>query len=58
MLLRYRLRRYRVNLGAKAYFFQEGEAARYQPARFGELRVSPGGDAVLVGLCDATGQRL
>jgi uncharacterized membrane-anchored protein len=33
-----------------AWFFKEGEARRWQTARFGELRVKPDGSAVLVGM--------
>jgi uncharacterized membrane-anchored protein len=33
-----------------AWFFREGEAARWRAARFGEFRVKPGGQALLVGL--------
>lgn len=33
-----------------AWFFKEGDAARWAPARFGEFRVKPGGQALLVGL--------
>jgi uncharacterized membrane-anchored protein len=33
-----------------AWFFKEGEADRWQPARFGEFRVKPDGSAVLIGL--------
>jgi uncharacterized membrane-anchored protein len=40
-------------LGTNAFFFQEGDAARYQPARYGEFRVDrDGGEAMLVGLRD------
>ena len=50
-LIRFR-KRARVQLGAEAFFFQEGERPRYQKARFGELRVDSDGESVLVGLCD------
>lgn len=33
-----------------AWYFKEGEAARWSKARYGELRVSPDGKALLVGL--------
>jgi uncharacterized membrane-anchored protein len=33
-----------------AWFFQEGQAQRYERARYGEFRVEPGGGALLVGL--------
>lgn len=52
--VRYRIRGYRnVRLGAEEYFFQEGHAGLYDTARFGELRVSDSGTALLVGLADA-----
>ncbi len=49
-LLRYRIRDRQLRLGAETFFFQEGQAERYARARYGELRVAPGGDSVLVGL--------
>jgi uncharacterized membrane-anchored protein len=53
--LRYRLRGSQIWLGTNAYFFEEGSAARYDKARFGEFRVDrDSGEAVLVGLRDAT----
>jgi uncharacterized membrane-anchored protein len=49
--LRYRMRGTQVWLGTNAYFFEEGSAARYERARFGEFRVDrDSGEAVLVGL--------
>ena len=36
-----------------AWFFAEGEAARWEKARYGEFRVTPDGRALLVGLADA-----
>ncbi len=48
-LLRYRLRG-RIRLGAESFFFQEGHAKHYNRARFGELKVAPSGESVLVGL--------
>lgn len=50
-LLRYRVRD-QVRLGAESFFFQEGHADRYAAARYGELRVAPSGESVLVGLRD------
>ncbi|QDL55476.1 GDYXXLXY domain-containing protein [Rhodoferax aquaticus] len=35
-----------------AWFFKEGQAARWQAAKFGEFRVLPDGRALLVGLAD------
>lgn len=37
-----------------AWFFKEGDAQRWQQARFGEFRVLPDGRALLVGMADAT----
>jgi uncharacterized membrane-anchored protein len=48
-----------VWLGTNAYFFAEGTAERYAPARYGEFRLSPQtGEAVLVGLSDENLNRL
>lgn len=59
LVLRYRLRHGRVWLGTNAFFFEEGEAERFNPARFGVFRVDPrSGEAVLVALADEAGQRL
>ena len=57
-LLRFRRRGDSVRLASDAYFFQEGQWERYAGARFGELRVSEDGDAVLTGLRDDQGHRL
>jgi uncharacterized membrane-anchored protein len=53
LLLRYKVRRGNVRLGAEAFFFQEGHGERYDKARYGELRVTEDGASVLVGLRDA-----
>jgi len=52
LLLRYRRRGGSLRLGADDFFFQEGNAGRYSATRFGELRVSASGEALLVGLRD------
>ena len=57
-LLRYRVRNGTVRLGAEAFFFQEGHAARYENAKYGELCVAEDGQSLLVGLRDAQGRRL
>ncbi|MCH9695151.1 MAG: GDYXXLXY domain-containing protein [Gammaproteobacteria bacterium] len=41
-----------VRLGAESFFFQEGQAALFDPARFGVLHVDDSGKSVLVGLAD------
>ena len=50
LLLRYRQRKYDVNIGPESFFFQEGHAKYYDNAHYGEIRVSNGGDVLLVGL--------
>jgi uncharacterized membrane-anchored protein len=57
-LLQYRRRARRIRVGSDAFFFQEGHAARYANAKYGELRVDRSGGSVLVGLRDTTLQRL
>lgn len=42
----------RVQVSTDAYFFQEGHAARFERARYGEFRVASDGQALLVGLRD------
>lgn len=46
--LRYRLRDNGVRIVTNAYFFPEGQAKRYEVAKFGELRVAENGEALLV----------
>jgi uncharacterized membrane-anchored protein len=49
----FRMRNGAVWIGTNAYFFEEGSATRFTPARFGKFRVDPrSGEAVLVALCD------
>jgi uncharacterized membrane-anchored protein len=51
--VRYRMRNGAVWIGTNAYFFDEGSAARFAPARYGKFRVDPrSAEAVLVALCD------
>ena len=57
-LLRYRKRGDSVRLASDAYFFEEGSWQKYRAARFGEIRVNTIGDAVLISLRDAKGERL
>ena len=52
ILLRFRKRGHNIQLGAESFFFQEGHAKYYNNARYGELRVAPSGESVLVGLRD------
>lgn len=40
----------RMKIGAESFFFQEGQADRYNSARYGELKVDANGNTVLIGL--------
>lgn len=51
--IRYRRRHGFVRLGSDAFYFQEGQDDRYAGAKYGEVRLTGSGDAVLVGLRDA-----
>lgn len=57
-LLKFRRRGESVRLASDAFFFEEGQWETYQRARFGELKVSDGGEAVLVGLRNEEFERL
>ena len=51
--LRYRLRNGQVRFTTDAFFFQEGHGERYEPARYGQLRVNTKGEPLLVALYNA-----
>lgn len=62
-LLRFQLRPSRwgtdqVQISTDAFFFQEGQARRYEGAQFGAFRVDAQGQALLVELRDAEGHPL
>ena len=57
-LLRYRKRGDSVRLASDAFFFEEGSGQDYRSASFGEIRINTKGDAVLIALLDAEGERL
>jgi uncharacterized membrane-anchored protein len=48
--MRYRVREGRVKFATNGFFFEEGRAADYAGARFGEFRVAPSGELLLTGL--------
>ena len=57
-LLRFRIRNGQPKFASNAFFFQEKQGSFYQNAKFGEFRVSPDGEALLVALRDADLQTL
>lgn len=50
--LRYRVRNEFVKFATNAYFFEEGKAANYETAKYGEFRVSNEGEMLLTQLRD------
>ncbi|MGS0743308.1 GDYXXLXY domain-containing protein [Glaciimonas sp. GG7] len=52
VLIEYRLRNGRVKVVTDAWFFQEGQGMALAAARYGQFRVAPDGQALLVGLQD------
>jgi uncharacterized membrane-anchored protein len=50
VLLRYRRRERTVKFATNAWFFQEGHGKFYEGARYGEFRVSPSGEMLLVAM--------
>lgn len=57
-VLNYRVRKGRVRFATDAYFFEEGSAEVYEPARFGAFRVDKAGHMLLVALYDREFQEL
>ena len=57
-LLRFRKRGPSVRFASDAFFIEEGQWDVYMQARFGELKVSTAGEAVLVGLRDENRERM
>ncbi len=41
-----------INIGAESFFFQEGEADKYEKAKYGGLKVDKDGNSLLIGLYD------
>jgi len=45
-----------VKLGAESYFFEEGQAEKFEAAKFGGLKVDAKGNSILIGLYDENKQ--
>ncbi|SHG57730.1 GDYXXLXY domain-containing protein [Flagellimonas flava] len=41
-----------INIGAESYFFQEGQAEKYENAKYGGIKVDGKGNSLLFGLYD------
>ncbi len=52
-LIEYTSRQWRgINIGAESFFFQEGDAEKYENAKYGGVRVDNQGNSLLIGLYD------
>ena len=47
-----------INIGAESYFFQEGEAAKYENAKYGGIKVDDQGNSLLIGLYDENRKKI
>lgn len=47
-----------INIGAESYFFQEGQAEKYQKAKYGGMKIDKEGNSLLVGLYDEQLQKI
>jgi uncharacterized membrane-anchored protein len=52
VIMRFKIRHNRLRLATHAFFFQEGTAADYEKAKYGEFRVAPNGELLLNNLRD------
>lgn len=43
---------WRINIGAESFFFEEGQAAKYDSAQYGGMKIDKHGNNVLIGLYD------
>ena len=50
ILLKYNIRDKRVHIGTNAFFFQEGKEKKYQNAKYGEFKIAPNGEMILIDL--------
>jgi uncharacterized membrane-anchored protein len=50
-LISYTLKQWRgINIGAESFFFQEGEADKYEKTKYGGIKVDNEGNSILIGL--------
>ncbi len=48
----------RINIGAESYFFEEGQADKYNAAEYGGMKIDNHGNSILVGLYDEELQKI
>ncbi|MCC8194620.1 MAG: GDYXXLXY domain-containing protein [Deltaproteobacteria bacterium] len=54
--LAFKVRGSRVITASTAFYFREGDAVRYERARFGRVKIGRDGKTLLVALCDGDGR--
>lgn len=47
-----------INIGAESYFFQEGDADKYDNAKYGGIKVDNKGNSLLIGLYDENQKKI
>ena len=58
-LIEYTSKKWRnINIGAESYFFQEGEADKYQNAKYGGIKLDSQGNSLLIGLYDENRKKI
>jgi len=43
---------WRINIGSESYFFEEGQAKKYDSAKYGGMKIDNHGNNILIGLYD------
>lgn len=58
-LIEYTSKKWRnINIGAESYFFQEGEADKYENAKYGGIKLDREGNSLLIGLYDENRKKI
>src|SRR5690606_728523 len=50
--------KWNVNIGAESYFFHEGQAEKYEKAKYGGVKIDKNGNSLLIGLYDEQLQKI
>ena len=50
--------KWNVNIGAESFFFQEGQAEKYEKAKYGGVKIDKNGNSLLIGLYDEQLQKI
>jgi uncharacterized membrane-anchored protein len=50
--------KWNVNIGAESFFFQEGQAEKFEKAKYGAVKIDKNGNSLLIGLYDVQLQKI